>query len=206
MSHSSSSSSRRTYASGTRVISRRSALAGLGAAGVGNALASRLENGAGAQDASIASHPIVGTWLAIVAPPTSPDTSVVVLSTYHEDGSMVTVFPATEAGPDGVAYRGTALGRWEVADEQTAHATFVLSLANAEGVFVGTMTFDVHPEVSEDGQTFQDVNPENLVTVRGADHTIVSEFPGASPNQVRGYRMTPGHAGFPAADAEATPS
>lgn len=204
MNHLSPSLKRRMKASDVRLISRRSALAGLGAAGLGTTLTSRLAGAAGSQDESLSNHPIVGTWLAMVAPPTSPDTTVVVLSTYHADGSKVTVFPATEAGPDGVGYRGTALGTWEAADEQTAHATFVLSLSSAEGASLGTVTFDVHPEVSEDGQTFEDVNPDNLVTVRDANHAIVSEFPGASPNQVRGYRMAPGNPGFAA--TEATPS
>ena len=45
-------------------ISRRSALAGLGAGGLGLALANAARP-ANAQDAEMANHPMVGIWLAI---------------------------------------------------------------------------------------------------------------------------------------------
>jgi hypothetical protein len=136
--------------------------------------------------------------------PTSPDTPVVVTSVYTADGFVYHTYPVAEAGQRGITVKGTALGVWEAVDDRTGHFTTVQVLASADGTFAGTLTLDGHPQVSGDGTTFEDVNPDDHATIRNAANDVVADIPGASPQPVRGFRMTPGNVPFPAPDM-ATP-
>jgi hypothetical protein len=193
----------------SRKVSRRAAVAGIGAAGLGLAVAARPADAVEAevpyQIMSLADHPLVGVWLVMVPTPTSPDTTFAVTSVYGADGSVIHSFPVTEAGPDGVRFRGAAIGTWEAVDERTGHFTTVQALSDADGAFIGTLTLDGHPTVSEDGQTFEDRGTANLVTIRDESDAIVAEIPG-NPQPARGYRMSPGNPGFPDGPPQATPT
>jgi hypothetical protein len=192
--------------SDARSISRRTAIAGLASAGAAATLSARAvaTPQAGAQAASLADHPLVGAWLVALTLPTSPGKPVVVTSIYTADGFVFHSYPVAEAGQHGVTMKGTSLGTWEAVDDRTGHFTSVQVLATADGAFAGTLTLDGHPQVSEDGATFEDVNPEDHATIRNAANEVVADIPGASPQPVRGYRMTPGNVPFPA-PATATP-
>jgi hypothetical protein len=91
-----------------RSVSRRAALAGLGAGSLG--LAARVP-GAGAQDAATQGHPIVGTWYSLT--PLGP-----ALSIYGTDGALTVVFAPTQAGPQAVTYHSASLGSWEPTDDR----------------------------------------------------------------------------------------
>ena len=182
----------------TETTSRRRALAGLGVGGLGLALAATARQ-ASAQDATaeaMANHPIVGAWL--VAAPTGP-----ALAVFSADGTNVQGVPTAQAGPQGVTFTGAQVGTWEPVSERGVHFTGVQLLTDATGAFVGSVTIDGHPVVSEDGQTLVDDAPETTITVRDAAHNVVEVItpnPGGVP--ATGVRMGVGAPGFP----EGTPT
>jgi hypothetical protein len=180
-------------------VSRRTALAGLGAGGLGLALAAR-GPGASAQDAppvSWAGHPNVGVWMV-----DSPIGRA--LAVYSADGSLVTALPASQAGPQGVTFASTQVGTWEPTGERGTHLTAVQLLSDGAGAYVGSVTVDAYQEVSEDGQTF--VSGEgSSVTIRGAAHAVLDVLSGGPP--AVGTRMGVGSPGFPeGTPAAATPA
>lgn len=187
--------------------SRRSMLAALGIGGLGLALASQV-TGAKRPSASqeLGDHPIVGSWLVMVAPPPTPDIMVPVTSVFFPDGTHISSFLAVEAGPMGPRHRGLAIGVWEVVDERTVHQTVIQTLTTPDGTFAGTVTISGFPQVSDDGLTFVDDNPDALTVVRDATHAIVREIPGGSPKPVLGYRITSDGAAFPEPATQATPA
>jgi hypothetical protein len=79
-------------------VSRRAALAGLGAGGLGLALAASGRSAA-AQDAAaeMASHPIVGAWNAMT--PGGPAPGI-----FFPNGIALMTPQATQAGPNGVTF------------------------------------------------------------------------------------------------------
>ena len=88
------------------VVTRRAALAGLGAGGLGLALAAT-GRPAAAQDAEMANHPLVGTWLAGRAP---NDISV---AHWSPDGNMSTNLPTVGVDADGaITHSDPAMGSW----------------------------------------------------------------------------------------------
>jgi hypothetical protein len=184
------------------MVSRRTALAGIGIGGLGLALATKRAV-VSAQDASadLASHPIVGSWLVTV--PTGPDTPPVANSgLYSPDGSVVNMAPVTRMGPQDVSLASGAVGRWESAVDRVAHFTMVQMLSSPEGVFIGTVTIDGNPTVSDDGMTFTDDSPESTVTVRDPAGNVVSAIEGARVQApITAVRIAVGAPGFP----EATP-
>ena len=185
-----------------RSISRRAALTGLGAGGLGLALAAR-DRRATAQDAADAraNHPIVGVWL--VAAPTGPS-----LAVFAADGTNVQGVPTAQAGPQGVTFTGAQVGTWEPISERGVHFTGVQLLTDATGAFVGSVTIDGHPVVSDDGRTIVDESPETTITIRDAAHNVVevvTPYPGGVP--ATGVRMGVGAPGFAAATpAAGTPT
>ncbi len=179
----------------TAAVSRRTALAGLGAGGLGLALAASARPAA-AQDAAseaMASHPIVGVWN--VAGPGGPDIAV-----FSADGTNMHALPTASAGPQGVQFVSALIGTWEPIGPRTVHFTAVQQISDANGAFVGTVTIDGHPTVSEDGQTLRDDAPESTMTIRDAAGTVVDVITGGPP--VTGVRMGVGAPGFP----EGTPT
>jgi hypothetical protein len=174
-------------------VSRRTALVGLGTGALGVALATATRPAA-AQEATAdarARHPIVGVWM--VAAPTGP-----ALAVFAADGSNVQGVPTAQPGPQGVTFTGAQIGTWEPISERGIHFTGVQLLTDATGAFVGSVTIDGHPVVSEDGQTLVDDAPETTITIRDAAHNVVEvvkPYPGGVP--ATGVRMGVGAPGFP---------
>lgn len=182
-------------------VSRRTALAGLGAAGVGLALTTR----GAAAETDLANHPLTGTWLAMANPPLPDDPQVAVPSLFAADGSVLLMFPLTQVGPQGVVYNAAGVGVWEADGERRGHFTAVQVLSDANGTFLGTITIDGYPEVNEDEQTFVDDGSKAMVTIRDAAATIVQQVTGVFDRPVTATRMGPGSPGFPTS-AAATPA
>jgi len=110
-------------------MSRRAALAGLSAAGAGLALTTA---GVHAAAADLASHPIVGAWLALVSPaPGQP--AFASPSLYTADGDVVLGWPVTQAGPQGVTFHSGWVGSWAPTDARGIHFTAVQVLSDATG-------------------------------------------------------------------------
>ena len=184
-------------------VSRRAALAGLGAGGLGLALAARGLD-ASAQEATPdarANHPIVGVWM--VTTPIGPS-----LAVFSADGTNIQGVPTAQAGPQGVTFTGAQVGTWEPDGERRVHFTGVQLQTDASGAFVGSVTIDGHPRVSEDGRTIVDDAPETTITIRDAAHNVVQVVtpnPGSPP--ATGVRMGVGAPGFPlATPAAGTPA
>ena len=171
--------------------SRRTALAGLGAGGLGLALAVAGQS-AVAQDAAseMATHPIVGVWMV-----TTPRFGLAP-SIFSPDGTVTIARPATQAGPQGVAFVSAEVGTWEPISERGVHFTSVRLLSDANGTYTGSVTVDGHPTVSEDGQTFVDDSPDSGPTIRDAADNVVAAPRGQPP--VTGVRMGVGSPGFAA--------
>jgi hypothetical protein len=183
-------------------LSRRTALAGLGAGGIGVALAApgRIAAAQEAPSDAMASHPIVGVWM--VAAPLGP-----ALAVFFADGTNIQGVPTAQAGPQGVTFTGAQVGTWEPVDERRVHFTGVQLHSDTNGTFTGSVTIDGHPRVSDDGQTFIDDAPETTVTVRDAANAVVDVIPGPPAPPATGVRMGVGAPGFPAATpAASTPT
>ena len=147
----------------TDTVSRRSALVGLGAGGLGLALAGR----AAAQDATpgaMAGHPLVGAWYADFDP-ANPGT-LFVYTSFHADGTRTDVHP----------FAGAGIGAWEATGARTGRAiNKYQNIATAPGDFVqGTVTVWSTFAVAEDGNgTTEDA----VVELRGSDGAVVALFP-----------------------------
>src|SRR5262245_36308149 len=99
-----------------RSVSRRTALAGIGAGGLGLALAAR-GGSAAARDATaeaMANHPIVGVWM--VTTPIGPS-----LAVFSADGTNIQGVPTAQAGPQGVTFTGAQVGTWEPTSARGIH-------------------------------------------------------------------------------------
>ena len=141
-------------------VSRRTAMAGLGAAGLGIALAAS-PHGASAQDATpmaMAGHPLVGTWIVIRdVESTNASPSIVV---YSADGGL-------SDPSQGVA------GSWMATGPRSAAWTLVDFLDGDGGYVVVRSTGDV-----DEGDNSLD-SPYTF-TVVGADGTVLASGPGMS--------------------------
>ncbi len=145
-----------------------------------------------------AGHPIVGVWN--VKAPGGP-----ALAVFFADGTNIQAVAATQAGPGGVTFVSTEVGTWEPTGPRSVHFTSVQLLSDANGAFVGTVTIDAYPTVSEDGQTLLDDDPRSGPTIRDAAGTVVDVITGGPP--ATGVRMGVGAPGFPAASpAAGTPT
>jgi hypothetical protein len=188
-------------------LSRRTALAGLGAGSLGLffgthaalAAAPNRETGSAAviPASDLVDHPLTGLWLSLVALPSNPDLVVAVPTIFGADGSAVMIYPCTEANGNGVHIKGAAIGTWAPIDDRSAHFTTVQVLSDMDGGYVGTSTFDGYPLVSDDGQSWEVKSEFDRSTVRDASHAIVRSIQGPSKNPFHGFRMTPGNDGFP---------
>jgi hypothetical protein len=145
-------------------------------------------------------HPIVGAWL--VTTPIGPS-----LAVFSGDGINIQGVPTVQAGPHGLTFTGAQVGAWEPISDRQIHFTGVQLQTDATGTFVGTVTIDGHPRVSDDGQTLIDDAPETTITIRDAANTVVQVIPGPPNPPARGVRMAVGAPGFPAGTpAAGTPS
>jgi hypothetical protein len=181
-----------------RFVSRRTALAGLGATGAGLAIAS---SPASAQDAAseMANHPIVGAWNAMT--PGGPAPGV-----FLPNGIALMTPQVTQAGPNGVSFCTGQIGVWEPVSERGVHFTGVQIHSDADGNYTHSVTIDGFPTVSEDGLSLLDDQSQGMVTIRDASGAIVEEIPTAGAPPVMGTRMAAGAPGFPTSSTEATPT
>ncbi len=171
-------------------VTRRTALAGLGAGGLGLALAATTRHAA-AQDATaeMANHPLVGTWLAGTGP-----TDLAVIH-WDADGDMTNNGSLPTPGPDGTLIHGTPFaGVWEPDGDRGIHITFTAVTFDATGAVTGTTTVDGYPVAGEDGQSFWDDGTRVVVTLRDATGTVTQVINGVPP--VAGVRMAPGKPGY----------
>jgi hypothetical protein len=186
-------------------VSRRSALTGLGAGGLGVALAT--QGSRAAQTMSTADHPLTGVWLAMANPPAQrDDPQFPAPSIFAADGTVVLGFVPAAIGMDGkIQFPGSPIGVWEPYDEQTGHFTAVQAIADMTGALVGSVTIDGHPKVSEDGMSFVDDGSLVTITIRDAANAVVTVVP---PNTdgppVTAVKMRVGNPGFPG-EEDATP-
>ena len=125
-------------------VSRRTALAGLGAGGLGLALAATVTPAA-AQDASpaaLAGHPLVGTWF-LDNDPANPANA---LGTFilHADGTYA------EVNPDGPV----RLGAWEATGPTTANLTIAAFQQDAAGTDLGGITIRLAITLNPDGNSY----------------------------------------------------
>jgi hypothetical protein len=163
-------------------VSRRSALAGLGAGGLGLALAIR-EGTAAAQDGDgdLAGHPLVGTW-AVLTP------GGVVPQTHGPDGSMIAAFPPNYVDPMlGLTFQGPALGRWESTGAHGGRFTFIQALSDDAGASVGTWQLAGDLEASEDGQTW--VGTPSRIIVRDVANAVIFDQEMSSDPPVTATRV-----------------
>jgi len=154
-----------------RALSRRTALAGLGATGLGLALGSS----ATAQDTTpnvMAGHPIVGTWY-FDFDPANPGT-LFVYTTFHADGTRNDLHP----------FAGAGVGAWRATGERTGEAiNKYLNIADKPGDYVpGTVTVWESFTVDESGDSY---NGEAVVELRAIDGTVVAFFSFAGEPQHR---------------------
>lgn len=160
-------------------FNRRTAVAGLGAGGLGVALGAR--SGRAAQAMSTADHPLMGVWLAMANPPRrDQDPQYPAPSIFAADGTVVLSFVPAQINMQGeLQFTGSPLGVWEPYDEQTGHFTAVQVLADKTGAYAGTLTIDGHPKVSEDGMSFTDDGSLVTVTIRDPTGKVVNVIPPA---------------------------
>src|SRR5215203_3589177 len=112
-----------------RSVSRRTALAGLGAGSLATALGSA--SPASAQDGiDLSTHPLAGTWAVTT-------TGGIVPQHHGPDGAIVAYFPPNYVDPAlGLTYQGPALGQWEADGARGARFTFIQALSDADGAYV----------------------------------------------------------------------
>jgi hypothetical protein len=182
------------------LVSRRTALAGLGAGSLGAALAvtARQVDAQDTNPSPFAGHVQVGVWMLEL------DTGRAI-GVYSADGSVITALAPTQADPGGVSFTSTQIGTWEPTGDRTTHITVVQLLSDATGAYAGSVTVDAYHELSDDGQSWASVEG-TTVTIRDATHAITAEIP-AAPGAAKAVRMAPGSPRFPEGPtAPATPT
>lgn len=176
-----------------RRVSRRTALAGLGAGGVGLAMTAAYQRSA-AQDATpdMASHPMVGTWL------TGRSAADIDVTYWAPDGTMIVSGNLVSVGQNGaLGFSNIPMGVWEPVSESGIHFTFTAANFDAAGNYTGNATVDGYPVASDDGSTFWDDGSQVRVTIRDATGAVVQVIgeDGSVPG-IGGVRMVPGNAGY----------
>ena len=174
----------------TNPVSRRTALAGLGAGGLGLALAATAR-GVAAQNAiaEMATHPLVGTWMTGTSP---ADFAV---AHWDADGNMTNNGLFALPGPDGTMIHSNPFaGVWEPDGDRGIHFTFMALTYDAAGAVTGSITVDGYPVANEDGNSFWDDGTRAVVTLRDATGAVSQEI--ATVPAVAGVRMAPGKPGY----------
>jgi hypothetical protein len=153
-----------------RTVSRRNALAGVGAVGLGLGLATTIHPATAQDGASdLASHPLAGTWAALTP-------GGVVPQIHGADGSIIAAFPPNYVDPAlGLTFQGPALGRWEANGDRTGHFTFIQAVSDANGTYIGTFQLADELEVSTDGQTWSGSPSAHIIMRDAANHVLVDE-------------------------------
>ena len=147
-------------------VSRRAAVAGLGAAGIGLAVAA-VSGGATAQEASpvpLADHPIVRTWV-LDLDLDQPGTLVGLVS-FHADGTRTDLHP----------WAGPGVGAWQATSARTGRTVVKsLNIAAEPGAFIpGIVTVWASFTVDEGGDS---VTLVAIVEIQESDGTVVGRFP-----------------------------
>ncbi len=184
-----------------RPVSRRTALAGLGASGLTLAAAGAAS---AKQGASLADHPLTGVWLAMANPASPEDPQFPAPSYYGADGTVLLSFPVGQIGPNGAQLSSILMGTWEAHDEWTGHFTVVQLLSELDGTYAGSVTIDGFPKVNEDGASFIDDGSLAFVTIRDPAGNVLQTAPAVGSKPVTAVRMAPGAAGIP--EPGATPT
>jgi hypothetical protein len=192
-----------------RSISRRSALAGLGAGSLAAFIGAHaaaapppVENreAGGAPDLAntpLAGHALVGRWLSLIGLPSNPGMTVAVPTFFAADGTAMMLFPGAEAAKRGIEVRGVALGEWQPDNARSGHFTTVQVLSNLENGYTGTMTVDGHAMLADDDMSFNVRTDDNVFTMRDAYNAITELLTASLSNPMRGVRMRAGNPGFP---------
>ena len=148
-----------------RLLSRRTALAGLAAGGAGAVLVPTVAARQASPD-SVSTHPMVGIWLAMTPGGPTP-------AHFLPDGSFLASSSPISTDAEGtVTYLSPRTGAWEPDGERGIHFTTVQSMHDAAGVYTGTLTVDGYPVASEDGETFYDDGTRFRETYRDPDGTV----------------------------------
>jgi hypothetical protein len=179
-------------------VTRRAALAGLGAAGAGVAFMGHSASAQSVEASTLADHPLCGVWLVMAnaADPAAPQMGNVAY--FWEDGTAMLAFPPTQLSPGGVQVNSSMHGIWKAKGDRVGNFTCVQLVSDIDGNYLGSTTVDGFPEVSEDLQTFTDDGSMVVVTLRDAAGAIVNQFSGAGSVPIRGMRMVFGAPKFPA--------
>lgn len=157
-----------------------------------------------ATPAAMSTHPIVGSWLALLT-----GTGAAFAEVFGADGSVVIGFQPTEsgdpiAGADGITYLGPGVGVWEPTGPHSVAITVIQTLSDSTGATLGTLTIDDYLDLSDDGQTFvADWSHGSTLTYRDTANAVVASFevdPSFPP--LTATRMRVGAPGFP----EGTPT
>jgi hypothetical protein len=178
-----------------RSVSRRSAIAGIGAGGAAVALAA-VANRASAQEGSLADHPLTGTWMTIANSMLPDSPQVPHVAQFFADGTVLLLIPPGDIGPDGPMLQSASVGIWEAYDAQRGHFIVTQTHCDLNGNVVGMVTVEGYPLVNEDGQSFSDDGEMVTVTIRDPFGVVLDSFPGAGA-PVRGNRLTFDNATFP---------
>ncbi len=110
-----------------------------------------------AAPADLSAHPLSGTYRAI-----TPNEVIPVI--FAADGSVTIGFPPIHTEPVlDATFRGPALGTWEADGERRGHFTVIQSLTDANGTYLGYLTFEGHPTVFDNGVGFRDQEPQRVV-------------------------------------------
>ena len=176
-------------------VSRRTALAGLSAGGLGLTLATTARQ-ASAQDAAaeMASHPLVGLWQLPIIGPDAP-VSPWAFQIYHADGTMSSWNAGLTAG---------VLGLWRPTGERTADVMWVMQDLTDDGAL--TLTFRLTFELDETGDRLTGTGD---LDIRDADGVQVSAIPGVEITSTRlTFDVNPatGSTASQGPDAAATPT
>lgn len=136
-------------------LSRRTALAGVSAAGLGLAFSSNARTTA-AQDDAISNHPIVGAWLVQNEP---IDSAEVTYAIFHADGTYTDIHSI--AGP--------GIGVWTATGDDTVAVTFkAINTSFTAGEYrAGTVTVHGSYTVDADGQRYAGTYRVAVVDVAG---------------------------------------
>ncbi|MCA9877350.1 MAG: hypothetical protein KC442_06205, partial [Thermomicrobiales bacterium] len=134
------------------------------------------------EGASLASHPLTGTWAALTE-------GGVVPQIHGADGSFIAAFPPNYIDPmTGLTFQGSGLGRWEPTGEHSGRFTFLQALATPDGAFLGSFQLAAEIEVSEDGQRWSGTTPPRAI-LRDATNAVVFDQVLPLPTPVTGVRI-----------------
>ena len=172
-------------------VSRRVALAGIGAGGLGVAVGLPARQ-AEAENPDLAAHPLTGVWLVTMGETVAP-------TSFGADGSVQLTCPVCERGVSGSnTFVTPGVGTWTSTGGRGGYFNVVHVLTDETGRFAGTRSMHCYPVVSEDGTSFADDGSKIRIYVRDESNSlmaILGEDGNSAP--ISAVRMSPGSPGFP---------